>query len=154
MSQERSVALSVAFVVMSLAAFTGCSQLEWREYRGPQDWATGGAFVSDLDGMPLYEGLPDRPYAVVGMIEAYDDGDWFRSAANVDKIKDLAQTHDGDALLWISGRAVTLGEFRQGVRSSGGEGLSAGGDRPADSLELIPGDRTGFRDCLLMIRWK
>lgn len=144
-----------AVIAIGIAGIlAGCSQIGWRDYRGPQAWATGGAFVSDLDGLPLYEGLPERPYEVIGMIEAYDDGDWFRSSANLSRVKKLAQDHDGDALIWLSGRAVSFGVFEQDGEHLGGDRLSAGSDRTAEYLELDLTSKGGFRDCLLLIRWK
>lgn len=60
--QTTAVFLTVAFTL------TGCAIKNFIPYMGAQrNWPTApGGFVSMHKGFPIYKGLPDRPYAVVG----------------------------------------------------------------------------------------
>ena len=145
--------MAAGIVVVTL---TGCtailSKVEFKPYEGPQSWPTGGAFISDLDGVPLYEGLPHKPYEVIGLLDAYEDEKWFRNSANMAMVKRLVKEHEADALLWLSNRVINVGQTVMVDQNSGlGQvvsGSSAGG------RVLRAGEPSGFRNSLVLIRFK
>ena len=57
--------------------FTGCATMDYTAYQGQQrNWPTAtGAFVKEVAGIPVYHGLPTKPYHVLGIINAVDAGD-------------------------------------------------------------------------------
>jgi len=63
-----------AFSLLCLLALSACGTLDVTPYTGrQQDWPTApGAFAKTVNGIPIYRGLPDRPYEVIGHITARD----------------------------------------------------------------------------------
>jgi len=92
---------------------TGCGpRVEFMQYRGVQDWPVGGAFVRVVKGMDVYEGLPDRAYEVVGLIDIYDQKPFFENAIATHDVLDHAKKNNADALVWLSKRAILSGSLR------------------------------------------
>lgn len=58
--------------LLSLAALvllSGCATVEFTPYEGDREWKTSpGSFVDRKHGLPIYKGLPPRPYRVIGFI--------------------------------------------------------------------------------------
>jgi hypothetical protein len=90
----------------------GCTRVDYLSYQGIQDWPTGSAFVQSVDNVDVYEGLPSKPYTVVGLIDVYDDQPFFLNNDVKKKVLKMASEHDADALVWLSDRAVSSGSLR------------------------------------------
>lgn len=54
-----------AFLLIAIVFIVGCVRVEYLEYRGIQAWPTGSAFVQKVEGVDVYEGLPNRTYEVI-----------------------------------------------------------------------------------------
>jgi len=88
------------------------------------------------------------------MIEAYEDGELARNAANRAKVKKLVKERCGDALVWLSHRVVHTGSFSQVGVEKPGAALASGahtGGLPGVLEEPV---EKGFRNTVLLIRWK
>jgi hypothetical protein len=110
----------------------GCGRVTWRDYHGPQDWATGSGFSSKTeDGLSIFEGLPDRPYEVLGIVEAQGPANGFTRPAHQKQMRQLVRDHGGDAMILIgreiirtgssgsySGQAYSNGHWSQGSGSA------------------------------------
>lgn len=89
---------------------TGCGHVTWRDYHGPQDWATGAGLSSHAkDGLIIYEGLPDRPYQVLGIVEAQGPANIFTQPAHRERMHKLIQEHGGDAMIIVGRELVRTG---------------------------------------------
>jgi hypothetical protein len=65
--------LGFLLVTLALAAMlSGCATADFHQYTGAQqNWPTAsGAFVSTKYDVPAYYGPPDRPYIVLGSLDA------------------------------------------------------------------------------------
>ena len=90
----------------------GCGpRVEFMQYRGVQNWPVGGAFVRVVDGMDVYEGLPDKPYEVVGLIDIYDNKPFFQNAFATHDVLECAKKNNASALVWLSKRAIMSGSL-------------------------------------------
>ena len=100
-------------VVAGLSLLAGCGpRVEFMQYRGVQNWPTGSAFVRTVKGMEVYEGLPDRPYEVVGLIDVYDNKPFFFNDSATKQVLDYAQKSNANALVWLSKRVVMSGSLQ------------------------------------------
>lgn len=100
-------------VAAGVSLLAGCGpRVEFMQYRGVQNWPTGSAFVRAVKGMEVYEGLPDRPYEVVGLIDIYDNKPFFFNASATKDVLDYARNNNANALVWLSKRVVTSGSLR------------------------------------------
>jgi hypothetical protein len=61
--------------------------------------------------MEVYEGLPDRLYEVVGLIDVYDNKPFFFSDSATKQVLDYAQKNNANALVWLSKRVVMSGSL-------------------------------------------
>jgi hypothetical protein len=64
--------LSKLFTLSFVMALTGCASQDFHQYTGvQQNWPTAsGTFVSTKYGVPAYYGPPNRPYIVLGSLDA------------------------------------------------------------------------------------
>ena len=64
--------LAFPLVTLALAALSGCATADFHQYTGAQqNWPTAsGAFVTTKYDVPAYYGPPDRPYIVLGSLDA------------------------------------------------------------------------------------
>jgi hypothetical protein len=64
--------LSKLFALSFAAALTSCASQDFHQYTGvQQNWPTAsGTFVSTKYGVPAYYGPPNRPYIVLGSLDA------------------------------------------------------------------------------------
>jgi len=72
-SIDRSpLRLGFLLVTLALAALSGCATSDFHQYTGAQqNWPTAsGAFVTTKYDVPAYYGPPDRPYIVLGSLDA------------------------------------------------------------------------------------
>lgn len=125
-------------VIMLLA--TGCVRVEYLDYQGKQAWPTGSAFVSTVDNIKVYEGLPQVPYEVIGLIDVYDESPFDEVSARSQIVRHV-RAQDGDALIWLSDRLVASGSVLMGELDRSPVTVDAG--RSSDSIST-----------LLLIRWK
>jgi hypothetical protein len=60
------------FVLSFVMALTSCASQDFHQYTGvQQNWPTAsGTFVSTKYGVPAYYGPPNRPYVVLGSLDA------------------------------------------------------------------------------------
>ena len=153
----------------ALLLAAGCGpRVEFMQYRGAQDWPTGGAFVRVVSGMDVYEGLPDKPYEVVGLIDIYDNKPFFQNAFATHDVLEHAKKNNANALVWLSKRAIMSGSLRMAeaahepaeidaghstqplvTRVRGSATASGDSVRYAEDVWVEP-----QRTTLLAIRWK
>ena len=64
--------LSKLFTLSFVTALTSCASQDFHQYTGvQQNWPTAsGTFVSTRYGVPAYYGPPNRPYIVLGSLDA------------------------------------------------------------------------------------
>lgn len=59
--------------ILALAALllTACTSSKFRPYQGAQqEWPTSpGGFAETIEGIPVYDGLPPKPYDIVGQVQ-------------------------------------------------------------------------------------
>jgi len=109
---ERSVHhLRLSYSLFALAIWgTGCGHVTWRDYHGPQDWATGAGLASETkDGLIIYEGLPDRPYELLGIVEAQGPANIFTRPAHRETMHKMIREHGGDAMIIVGRELVRTG---------------------------------------------
>ena len=127
-------------ICLVLLPILGCVRVEYLDYQGKQAWPTGSAFVSSVDNLKVYEGLPQVPDEVVGLIDVHDEKPFDDLSAR-SKIMRLVRTKDADALIWLSDRLVASGSLLMGELNRSPVTVDAG--RSSDSIST-----------LLLIRWK
>ncbi len=137
-------------LVLAAAIFLpSCVRVEYREYRGPQDWPTGSSFVGRVEGVEVYEGLPHRPYEVIGLVDVYSS-DPFESGVAAQRVLDLVDMKDAHALIWLSDRIVASGSLHMGHALKGPASIESGhAGRAVGTSESEPA-----RSTLLLIQWK
>lgn len=130
----RYVRFKKLFAVL-IAPTIGCAAYAQTTY---QDWraknpyfAGGGGTVQNRDGIDVWtSGTPDRPFEVLGVINAAQTNDFNAIAivarANQDtKIIKLAKEHGGDALVWLSADTQVTGYTTSGSAYAHSFGNSA-----------------------------
>ena len=100
---------SFCSVVLLLA---GCGTVSYSPYVGQQqDWPTSpGAFVKDMKGIPLYRGLPNRPYTVLGHVEITAEPAFIEQQAYW-KAKNVG----ADAILFVDAQTFYAGSVGGGT---------------------------------------
>lgn len=65
-------------VILAAAALAGCADTEFIAYSGAQQkWPTAqGSLVDNKLAVPVYYGLPPRPYAVLGELTSEEEARW------------------------------------------------------------------------------
>ena len=96
----------------------GCTNIEHLPYSGMQEWPTGSAFIRLVDDMKVYEGLPDRPYEVLGLIDIYSNKPFYRDRDVRRRVLEIARDYEADALLSLSDRTVSSGFFKFGSQEA------------------------------------
>lgn len=151
----RSLGLGLAVTLF----LPSCVKVEYREYRGLQDWPTGSAFVGRVEGVEVYEGLPQRPYEVVGLIDVYS-GDPFESDSATKEVLELVDVKDAHALIWLSDRIVASGSLHMGNALKQPASIDTGRSSQPQMLITNVGQYTRtttkrvLRSTLLLIQWK
>lgn len=136
-----------------------CVKVEYREYRGLQDWPTGSSFVGRVEGVEVYEGLPQRPYEVIGLIDVYSS-DPFGSSQTTKKVLDLVDMKDAHAVIWLSNRIVSTGSLYMGNIQKEPASIDTGRSSQPEMLITSIGQYTRtttkkvLRSTLLLIQWK
>jgi hypothetical protein len=125
------------FIFVSIAALlTGCmSNVDYMPYTGAQQkWPTAsGALVSTKYAVPVYRGLPDRPYIVLGAVASSHGQTWLWTDAQAEAMEaaaNEAKKRGGDAIVlenssreyagtFSTGGATTTGSYRGNVHANG-----------------------------------
>lgn len=140
--------------------FSGCTRIEYLDYRGNQDWPTGSAFVQTIDGMEVYEGLPNCDYEVVGLIDVYDDKPFYQDSTVKSKVIELAKDHKASAILWLSDRTVSTGHLKMKKQKTDPASVDTGRSSQPEivvsnvSQSTVTSYKKSLRTSLLLIRWK
>ena len=140
---------------------TGCVRVEYLEYQGVQEWPTGSAFVGSVEDVEVevYEGLPQRPYEVIGLVDVYDDDPFTDSKARKE-IMEFVDAEEADALIWLSDRVVASGSLIMGRTTKGPASVDTGrSSQPEMTVTNVnqyvaTSRRKVLRSTLLLIRWK
>lgn len=138
----------------------GCVRVEYLDYRGVQAWPTGSAFVQNVDGVDVYEGLPERPYHVIGLIDVYDDKPFFHSDATKKKVLDMAKERQADAIVWLSDRTVSSGSLKMQPEEREPALLDTGRSSQPEMLITNVSQyqaiqyKKSLRTSLLLVKWK
>ena len=138
----------------------GCVRVEYLDYRGVQAWPTGSAFVQDVDGIPVYEGSPERPYDVVGLVDVYDDQPFFHSDSVKKKVLELTKEHAANAIVWLSDRTVSSGSLKMIPEERAAAMLDTGRSSQPELLITNASQyqsiqyKKSLRTSLLLIKWR
>jgi hypothetical protein len=109
-SNRNRTALSLIGLILLVVHAAGCGGVTWRDYHGPQEWATGSGFSSKTDdGLWVFEGLPDQPYQVLGVVEAQGPANAFTQPAHRKQMHQLIREHNGDAMIIIGREIIRTG---------------------------------------------
>ena len=152
----RAAALVVVFTAVLTA---GCVRVEYREYRGLQDWPTGSAFVGTIEDIEIFEGLPQQPYEVIGLVDVYAE-DPFGNKSAVKRILEYADAKNADALMWLSDRLILSGSGRMGSENRRPAEINTGSSTQPEMVitnvsQYVATSRTrSLRSTILLIRWK
>jgi len=144
----------------ALVLGTGCTPVAYLQYHGAQGWPTGAGFALYVDKVPVYVGLPNKPYDVVGLIDVYDDKPFFLDDSTKSRVLKLVKDNKGDALIWLNDRTISSGSFRIGALKADPVRIDAGGSTQPEVI-VTHGDEQHseryvrqLRSSLLVIKWK
>lgn len=105
---SRFCVVSIGIALLAVAG--GCGDVTWRGYHGEQNWATGSGFRSETkDGLLIYEGLPDHPYEVLGIVEAQGPANFLTRPAHREKMHKLIREHSGDGMIIVGRELIRTG---------------------------------------------
>jgi hypothetical protein len=95
------VILAVSMLLFGCTYYTE----SYAQYEGPQqNWPVStGATVNRQEGVPIYYGLPSRPYVVLGKLVASSYGNTLSGLAR------RAKAHGADAVIFWDSRVVNSG---------------------------------------------
>lgn len=80
----------------------GCAAVEFTPYEGTSQWRTAsGSFVNRKHGMPIYDGLPPRPYRVIGFISTSVGDGFLRESTDAAAVR-VARERQADALVLLT----------------------------------------------------
>ena len=147
-------------LVLAVTLFLpSCVRVEYREYRGLQDWPTGSAFVGRVEGVEVYEGLPHRSYEVIGLVDVYS-GEPFENSQATREVLDFVDVKDAHALIWLSDRILASGSLHMGHALKEPASIDSGRSSQPEMLITNVGQYTqtstkrALRSTLLLIQWK
>jgi hypothetical protein len=156
---EEAAMRKLLWTVFVLFA-AGCVRVDVLPYCGSQEWPTGSAFVRPVDGMDVFEGLPDRPYKVLGLIDIHSSKPFYRSDYTRKKVLELAEEHEADALISLSDRTLSSGFFKVGSQEEGAAVVDSGRSTQPEmiitrvSQYVTTSSKKQLRTTVLMIQWK
>ena len=145
-------------IVLLVAA--GCVRIEQLPYQGTQEWPTGSAFVRIVEDMKVFEGLPDRPYEVLGLIDIYSSKPFYRDKDMRKRVLEIARDYEADALLSLSDRTVSSGFFKVGSQEADAALVDTGRSSQPEmivtrvSQYVATSAKKRLRNTVLMIRWR
>lgn len=150
--------LGLLFAVVLTLPVIGCVRVEYLEYCGPQEWPTGSAFIKSVDGVTVYEGLPQRPYKVIGLVDVYAD-DPFEDSKAREKVLELFKKEEADALLWLSDRVIASGSLSMESKAAEAAAVDTGRSTQPEKMitrvsqYVATSTRKILRSTLLLIVW-
>lgn len=88
-----------SLLVLFALLLSGCTTAKFVAFSGQQpDWPTAlGALVEDIDGIPVYHGLPPKPYIVLGEVSLAQRHVLAPSVLN--KAATVAKEHGADGVI-------------------------------------------------------
>lgn len=109
---NKAITTVVSIVTL---AFAGCTTSHFIPYTGAQsDWPTSpGAMMETIDGIPVYHGLPSKPYSVLGEVEIAQQTKL--APSTLGKAASEAKAHGADAVI-----VLEQGKQLINVSNSGG----------------------------------
>lgn len=110
---------NLLLLTLSAALLAGCETTEFLAYSGAQqNWPTApGAMVAANLAVPVYYGLPSRPYRVLGEIATSKGQTWAWSDVQSEAMTqaaDEAKKRGADAIIVISRDASVTGYYSTG----------------------------------------
>jgi hypothetical protein len=110
---------TLLLLMLSTALLCGCANTEFIAYSGAQQkWPTApGAMVSAKLAVPVYYGLPPRPYTVLGEIATSKGQTWAWSDVQSEAMAqaaDEAKKRGADAIIVIRRDASVSGYYSTG----------------------------------------
>ena len=138
----------------------GCVRIEHLPYSGTQEWPTGSAFIRLVEDMKVFEGLPDRPYEVLGLIDIYSSKPFYRDRDVCRRILEIARDYEADALLSLSDRTVSSGFFKVGSQEADASLVDSGRSSQPEMIVTRVSQYTAtsakksLRSTVLMIQWR
>lgn len=137
----------VPFLALVAVLAIGCGTVSYSPYVGEQeDWPIAkGAFVKTKDGIPIYRGLPSRPYTVLGhMVITTDMGAEEMLAVS------KAKANKADAILFVDSTMFASGSFGGGT----GYAFPAGRRGAMATGSAFSANTQGVQLTALLIKWK
>jgi len=113
--------LSKLFALSFVTALTSCASQDFHQYTGvQQNWPTAsGTFVSTKYGVPAYYGPPNRPYIVLGSLDATTERGIGQDAASaVQDAARVAKRMRADAIMVIGSGREHVGTSSFGTAST------------------------------------
>lgn len=116
----------------------GCGSVTWRAYHGPQNWATGPGLSSETkDGLVVYEGLPDVPYELLGIVEAQGPASPLIRPDHRRKMHETIWEHGGNGMILVGREIIRTGSYSSysgsAYSSGGGMAHGSGGGSASDT---------------------
>jgi hypothetical protein len=107
------------------AVLTGCATVDFMPYTGAQqNWPTAsGALVSTRYAVPVYRGLPPRPYVILGAVAASHGQTWAWSDAESEAMASAAneaKARGGDAIILQGSSREYAGTYSTGGATATG----------------------------------
>ena len=101
--------------VENILLIEGCASVKYSPYVGKQqDWPTAvGSFMNQHKGFPIYKGLPDKAYTIIGeaIIEQYPE---YMDA----EIARIGKSKKADAAMLVDSQKVFGGTYNVGGGST------------------------------------
>jgi len=127
----RNRKMKPLFATLCVLLLTGCANVDFMPYTGAQqNWPTAsGAIISTKYAVPVYRGLPPRPYIILGEVAASHGQTWLWTDAESEAMEaaaNEAKKRGGDAIILqgssreyagtvSSGGATATGNYRGNV---------------------------------------
>lgn len=110
--------LRLLCVLLLSASLLGCASSNYVNYQGEQeDWPTSkGTLVDNKYPVPVYFGLPNKPYIILGYLDATTAP--VRRSGVVGYAAKKAKKAGGDAIILISQGAEYRGTYHSGSANS------------------------------------
>lgn len=113
-----------------LLILCGCASTRYIPYSGAQqDWPTAPGSFMESAAVPIYHGLPPRPYVYLGLITIQERTALTRSSAAARRAAEIAKSKRADALLVLEEgeRPVGLSSTSFGSATAIGNGAVGSG---------------------------
>jgi hypothetical protein len=123
-------------------------------------WPQGSAFVHNVEGVDVLEGLPNREYTVVSLIDVYDDKPFYHDSTTRDRVIALSREHGADAIVRLSDRTVSSGYLKMMHNEVNPASVDTGrSSQPEVVITNVTRDtamsyKKVLRSSLLLVKWK